>query len=122
MRRILTVGLAAAALTLASCRTAPIQNVANAPVPPGKSAQQVREAIVAAGNSLGWQITPDAPGRMTGTLLLRDHKAVVDIAYSASAYSIAYKDSTNLKYDGSTIHSNYNGWIQNLDKAIRVRL
>ena len=31
-------------------------------------------------------------------------------------------DSSNLQYDGKTIHSNYNGWIQNLDKAIRTQL
>ena len=121
-RRMLTVGMAALALSLASCRTAPIQNISGAPVPAGKTAQQVGDAIVAAGNSLGWQMKPAGPGRMTGTLLLRDHQAVVDIAYSAAAYSITYKDSSNLKYDGTTIHSNYNGWIQNLDKAIRVRL
>ena len=33
-----------------------------------------------------------------------------------------YKDSANLHYDGKTIHSNYNGWIQNPDKAIRTQL
>jgi hypothetical protein len=32
------------------------------------------------------------------------------------------KDSTNLDYDGNTIHKNYNGWVENLDKAIRVQL
>ena len=82
--------------------------------------QQVGEAIVSAGNSLGWQMKPESPGRMTGTLYLRDHRAVVDISYDARSYSIAYKDSSNLQYDGSSIHNNYNGWIQNLDRAIRI--
>jgi hypothetical protein len=31
-------------------------------------------------------------------------------------------DSTNLNYDGTNIHRNYNGWITNLDKAIRSQL
>jgi len=48
--------------------------------------------------------------------------AQVDIKYSTIAYSITYKDSSNLKYDGTKIHSNYNGWIQNLDKAIKIQL
>jgi hypothetical protein len=36
----------------------------------------------------------------------------------------AYRTSTNLDFDASkrTIHSNYNGWIGNLDKAIRAQV
>ena len=37
-------------------------------------------------------------------------------------YSINYKDSTNLDYDGTNIHRNYNGWIANLDRAIKTQL
>lgn len=48
--------------------------------------------------------------------------AQVDIPYNAKAYSIQYKNSANLKYDGVSIHSNYNGWVQNLDRAIQSRL
>jgi len=28
----------------------------------------------------------------------------------------------NLNYDGSTIHANYNGWVQNLERAIRAQV
>ena len=41
------------------------------------------------------------------------------------AFQIAWKlfqTRWNLQYDGKTIHSNYNGWIQNLDKAINREL
>jgi hypothetical protein len=62
------------------------------------------------------------PGNVAGTLVVRDHKAVVDVNYDLKSYSIKYKDSTNLSYNGTSIHSNYNGWIQNLDKAIRTQL
>ena len=48
--------------------------------------------------------------------------AVVDIEYDAKTYWIEYKDSTNLDYTGSSIHKNYIGWIENLDKAIRAQL
>ena len=61
-------------------------------------------------------------GQDRGTLLLRDHRAVVDIDYTPRTYSIRYKDSSSLDYDGSSIHKNYNGWIENLDRAIRNRL
>jgi len=47
---------------------------------------------------------------------------VVDVNYGVKFYSILYKDSTELGYDGQNIHPNYNGWIQNLDKGIRAQL
>ena len=59
---------------------------------------------------------------MEGTLNLRSHTAIVDITYDTRTYSIKYKDSTNLGYDGRNIHSNYNGWIENLDKGIQTQL
>jgi hypothetical protein len=46
----------------------------------------------------------------------------VDIAYTTTSYSINYKDSRGLDYDGSSIHSNYNGWVQRLDRAIARQL
>ena len=53
---------------------------------------------------------------------LRDHVAVVDVRYTATTYSITYKDSTNLNYRDGQIHKNYNGWIENLDRDIRNEL
>jgi len=49
---------------------------------------------------------------------------VVDIAYDTKAFSITYKDSSNLQYDAakSEIHKNYNGWVQNLENGIRAQL
>lgn len=120
--------VAAAALVMlaAGCRVnAPVYNVAEAPVVASKanpSLDEIEKAIVRAGVALGWQMKPVKPGSMIGTLLLRTHVAVVDINYSAKSYSINYKDSTDLKYDGQTIHPAYNGWIQNLDKGIRAQL
>ena len=109
---------------LVGCRTADLYNVPSAPVTGTKalSMEDVELAIKRAGAGLGWQIVPKAPGKAEGILVLRDHRAVVDITYDTKAYSIMYKDSSNLNYDGKMIHSNYNGWIQNLDKAIRTQL
>ncbi len=121
--RALSLGLVLAAL-IAGCRTAPILNVVDAPVVANKPASMadVQEAIRRAGAALGWQMESVKPGLMQGTLALRTHKAVVDIPYSTKAFSIRYKDSVNLDYTGENIHSNYNGWIQNLEKGIRAQL
>ena len=121
-KALLIVG--AVFLALAGCRTAPIYNVVAAPVITSKPAtmQGVQNAIVQAGTGLGWKMNANTPGNVTGVLDLRDHHAVVDVTYDTKAYSIKYKDSTNLNYDGTNIHKNYNGWVENLDKAIRVNL
>jgi hypothetical protein len=120
----LALGLA---LALAGCaRTAPIVNVAEAPVVTTQAravqASQVRSAIITAGTSLGWRMADAGPGKLQGTLNLRAHTAVVDIPYTATTYGIVYNRSENLNHDGGRIHSNYNGWVQHLDRAIRTEI
>ena len=113
-------------LVAAGCRGAvPVYNVTEAPVAaskPNPSLDDVGKAVQRAGATLGWQMKQTKPGHMLGTLNLRKHVAVVDVNYSAQSYSVNYKDSTELDYDGQNIHPNYNGWIQNLDKAIKAQL
>ena len=124
LNRIASFAVAVLALFALGCTTKPIYNVTNAPVSTAQQASldDVRQAIQRAGASLGWQMQPDAPGHMLGTLALRNHVAVVDINYTPRTYSITYKDSTNLDADGKNIHNNYNGWIQNLDRTIQAQL
>ena len=124
VRDVLRIVVPAVLLLLVGCRSAPLYNVDSTPVVANKAVTlvEVEKAIMRAGAGLGWQIVPRAPGQIEGTLLLRTHRAVVDISYNTQSYSIKYKDSTNLDYDGTNIHSNYNGWIQNLDNAIRAQL
>ena len=120
------LAVAAATVLLAACQPMAIYNVADAPVttPSGKapSATQVRSAIITAGTSLGWSIKDAGAGKLEGTLRLREHTAVVDIPYSAARYSITYKSSENLQAADGKIHKNYNGWVQNLDRAIRTEI
>ena len=106
-------------LLFSGCRTAPVYNISDAAFPEQNTKQEdIARAIVTAGGSLGWVMKKKEPGHIVGTLHLRDHVAVVDINYDNEKYSITYKDSTNLKYDGTAIHSNYNSWITNLSNAI----
>ena len=111
-------------VALGACTSKPIMNVSNTPISTGKSLQanQVREAITAAGIALGWQIVESMPGVLQGTLRLRDHTAVVDIPYTSSDYSIKFKSGVNLGEKDGQIHKNYNGWVQNLDNRIKAEL
>jgi hypothetical protein len=133
MRTIVSLAISAviasaAVSAQAGCmRCDPILNISKAPVttatgnPPTN--EQVMAAIIRAGAALGWQMKNEAPGKLVGTLNLRKHTANVEISYSPSDYSITYKDSINLDAgtDG-TIHKNYNGWIQNLNRGITAQL
>ena len=86
------------------------------------TAAQVRQSIITAGTSLGWKIVDKGPGKLEGTLNVRTHVAVVDIPYSATKNSILYKSSENLSEADGSIHRNYNGWVENLDRTIRTEL
>jgi hypothetical protein len=118
------IALAAFVALGVGCITAPIYDVVNAPVVANRTAtmDDVQKAIVRAGTQLGWQITPESPGKLTGRLALRTHTATMDITHDVQTYSIKYRDSTNLQAEGGQIHKNYNGWIQNLEKGIRAQL
>ena len=113
-------------IAVVGCRTAPIYNVTNQSIGAAggkaKSLQEVKTAIVDAGRARGWTVKDIAPGHLEAELRVRDHAAVVDIKYSTTSYSITYKDSKDLHYDGTKIHPNYNGWIQNLQRDIEKRL
>ena len=120
---VLVLGLSFAGLV--GCRTAPVYNVVDAPVvtdKKGYTLDDMKKAIVRAGGTLGWQMTDMGSNNIQGTLHLRSHMAQVDIPYTKESYSILYKDSSDLNYDGEIIHRNYNGWVQNLDRAIKVQL
>lgn len=131
MRKLLS-GIVVGCLALAivvGCRGAgQIYNIKEAPVTTatGKelTMEQVQKAIVEAGLSLRWIMSPDKPGHILATQNARSHTAIVDIAYTTKSYNITYKDSINLNYnaDKQTIHEAYKGWITNLDNAIKGRL
>ncbi len=127
MKALKILVIASVFALLAACRAgAPIYNVTgvNVVAEAGKpvTAEQVKTAIFRGAQTLGWKIEDKGPGQLQGMLMLRTHTAIVDIMYDEKAYSIKYNNSTNLDYKNGTIHKNYNGWIQNLEKAINVQL
>jgi len=121
---IFTIVVASAFLILAGCRSNPVLNIENAPITIAAkhSSADIKKAIVRAGAGLGWNMKAKKSGHIVATLYLREHVAIVDIKYSNKSYSITYKDSTNLNYDGTNIHKNYNGWVTNLNRQIQAQL
>ena len=125
VKQLNVITLGALAILLVACTTQPVRNVENAPISISNSSydlSDVTKEIRSAGAGLGWQMKEKTPGHIVGSLYLRTHVAVVDVTYTLDEFSINYKDSTNLNYDGTVIHKNYNGWIENLTNAINVRL
>ena len=122
--------LCAIMILFTGCRIGTVYNVEDTPINTGSgkepTLEEVEKAILSAATNSkpAWSMRVQKPGHIVASLHVRSHTAVVDIAYSTKSYSITYNTSTNLKYDAEekTIHSNYNGWIQNLDTAIKGKL
>ncbi|HEX4327409.1 MAG TPA: hypothetical protein VH105_11355 [Burkholderiales bacterium] len=113
------------AVMLGACTSQPIYSVPEQPISTNvKNAglKDVHLAIVRGATHLGWVLKEQGPNSVLATLDLRTHQAVVEIAYNTKTYSIAYKESSNLNYDGKSIHRNYNGWVHRLQDSINVEL
>ena len=87
------------------------------------SVEAMRKAIIAGGAVHGWKPVGDKPGLLTLEADSGQHQAVVDVAYDAQGWQIAYKSSANLNYEHTdkktSIHPKYNQWVENLNTEIR---
>lgn len=96
-------------------------------VPPGKTMQNVKDAIFIGLAMRGWtgkEIAPDvieANYEKNGK-----HSLTVDLTYNANNITMTYKNSVNLKYEivfGETrLHNRANGWMHNLFQDIGIAL
>jgi NADH:ubiquinone oxidoreductase subunit len=88
------------------------------------TAPEMGKAIAAAASARGWMPKSVDEGTIEAKLLIRTHELVVDIAYTATKYTIKYKSSKNLGYNEKrqTIHKNYKKWLGNLDAGIKETL
>ena len=119
--------LASVFLILVGCSTSQLlHSVDSAVVFTGSGSQptleQIRRAIVASVTRKGWTAKNIGSRQIQATLNVRKNIARVVIAYSTRSYSITYKDSHTLAYDGATIHRNYNKWVRNLKILINRQL
>ena len=125
MTRLLGLSVLVILLALGGCRSAPVQNVSSAPLyaPEGASLERIKKGIIRAGYYRDWEITEVGPRHLEAKVVVRGkHTAIVDIYFDRKSFSIVYKDSKNLNYDGESIHSNYNQWVQSLKKDIQKEM
>lgn len=117
-RRAVLLAAAVGATSAGCARQAPLYTAANVPFG-GEATERERSLqIRRAGTGLGWVMEDAAPGLVRGTLELRTHKASVEVPYDRQRFSINHVLSRNLDFNGSTIHSNYNGWVRRLEQMI----
>lgn len=96
------LGLAATAAH-AQREPVPVMNFEDIPVASSTdkrlSADQVRQAIEAAGAAKSWQMAPKAPGMLEATHWKGEkHVVSVVVTYDADKYSVRYLRSVNMKY------------------------
>ncbi|KPA53139.1 hypothetical protein VT25_08975 [Photobacterium leiognathi subsp. mandapamensis] len=116
-----------ASLLIVGCTSKPVMNLNNVYVPTTVTGQQhtaedVQKAILTAAEQRGWSARVIKPGLILANISVRTHSATVEIPYSSTSYSIDYKDSQNLDYDGTDIHRNYNNWVVKLSRSIQQQL
>jgi hypothetical protein len=107
------------------------------------SLDEVRGAIARGAAVHDWTVSTVHPGELVASLNVRNkHFASVTIKYTETAYSVTYRDSTNLEYQLSRpsasarredfttapppntplIHPNYNRWVDTLIRDINMDL
>jgi hypothetical protein len=114
--------------TFFGCTIKPIMKIDNYPVSSQsdgspQSQEAVMSAILRACSQRGWTARLVNSGLIEANILVRTHQAWVEIPFTASNYSIVYKNSSNLDYKkGDKIHRNYNRWVGNLANSIQREL
>jgi hypothetical protein len=128
LTRILLI-VVPALLALGCAPVAPLMTITDQPIEASRPASldEIGNAIIRAGASLNMQMRKVRPGIITATYVPmggagKGLSATMEVKYNTKSYSIEYKDSQGLKYDGTNIHRNYNKWVQSLDSRIRVQL
>lgn len=87
----------------------------------------MESAIIEGCAKRGWVPVKVKTGEINATLNLREHNAVVNIAYTAQRFSVKYVTSNNLNYGRDEkgieqIHPNYNSWVKNLKNDITLTI
>ena len=116
--------LVLAEFLLSACagNMAPVMNIEssglNLPSNARVTMQQVEKAIYKGAGRHNWVVRSLEPGRLEAKIYVRSHTAVVLITHDTKSFSITYKDSQNLRYDGTRIKHNYNRWVLHLRNDI----
>jgi len=111
---------------LVGCKsTVPVRNFENQSIAQYSNTpstnKSVEKSILRAAVSLGWKTKVTSENEVVATLDIRTHQLVVLIKHDDKSFSIEYKDSTNLKYNGHKIHRQYINWVTNLIRSINAQ-
>lgn len=125
---IRTAVIACVLIGVAAC-TAPIQKVELNKYGYGPKAgttmEQIKATIESVATSRGWKLNNMQSGQFTGLRAWggpdnNKHNIVVDVVYDVKAFSIRYKNSKRMDYDGSSIHHTYNDMVVDLQEGIQA--
>ena len=119
--KFLLLAITASAIMACSSFTQPISKP-EASVPAGLSTKTVSATIVKSLQDRDWIVKSNKNGVINAVLIVRGHKAIIDIPYNNRSFAILYKDSENLKANGNNIHNKYNHWVNNLLVDIKNNL
>lgn len=86
----------------------------------GLTMEKVRATIERTAVRNGWQLSDQKEGSFVGKREWGGgkHNIVVDVLYDLRKFSINYRDSHQMRYDGSWIHNSYNRMVQKLEEDI----
>lgn len=76
----------------------------------------VEEILRNAATTKRWVVSRKGDGHLQAEIHVRKHFAAIDITFDETTYSIKYRDSKVLRYDGEEIHRNYNKWTKLIEK------
>ena len=114
--------LCAALILAAGCRkSAPMHSPEQRIDNPNLTLSAMTDIIKEAAVQRHWIVKVEKPGYIVATQETRGHMARVGISYTANTFAIRYLDSSNLNAQDGNIHDQYNVWVRNLERDIRVR-
>lgn len=90
----------------------------------GVTLAQMQGAIETTARDLGWQLSDVKSGSFTGERNwdANKHKIAVGVIYDEKSFSIRYKDSKNMSFNGSSIHHTYNDMVSALQDNIKTNV
>lgn len=100
-------------------RNAPIVNVVDRPYANPHN-RDPAEVIQNALDRRRYRVTARNPGSIEAFYAARNVRADLTVTYTATTYSITYRDSQNMNYENGRIHPNYNRWVNNLDHDLQA--
>src|SRR5262249_27585895 len=120
MRTLLTIMVGASTILAIGCST-PVHNVsrANFTTPTPVTMEQLAEAIWVGARREGWRTRDVSPGRTLVEKTVRTHRALTEVTYDTTGFSLRLLEADDLDYDGTNIHKTYNVWATQLEKSIQ---